>query len=51
MQPEFQDIFISQNMTLLADDKQGPLTCVAIAAGNNHCYDPSNLLILAMDRV
>ena len=26
---KFQGIFISQKMTLLPDDKQGPLTCVA----------------------
>ena len=33
---KFQGIFISQKMTLSGgeDDKQGPLTCVAIAAGN-----------------
>ena len=33
---KFQGIFISQKMTLSGgggDDKQGPLTCVAIAAG------------------
>ena len=36
MEPKFQGIFISQKMTLLpegGDDKQSPLTCVAIAAG------------------
>ena len=32
---KFQGIFISQKMTLLHHDKQGPLTCVAIAAGKN----------------
>ena len=33
---KFQGIFISQKMTSHegGDDKQGPLTCVAIAAGN-----------------
>ena len=31
---KFQGIFISQKMTLWSDN-QGPLTCVAIAAGNN----------------
>ena len=31
---KFQGIFISQKMTLWPDDKQDPLTCVAIAAGN-----------------
>ena len=31
---KFHHNFISQNMTWLQDDKQGPLTCVAIAAGN-----------------
>ena len=39
MKPEFQGTFINQKMTLLAgggggDDKEGPLTFVAIAAGN-----------------
>ena len=34
---KFQGIFISQIslMSPEGDDKQGPLTCVAIAAGNN----------------
>ena len=32
---KFQGIFISQKMTLWPDDNQRPLTCVAIAAGNN----------------
>ena len=31
---KFQGIFIRQKMTLHGDDKQRPLTCVAIAAGN-----------------
>ena len=33
---KFQGIFISQKMTLLSDDNQRPLTCVAIAAGKNY---------------
>ena len=32
---KFQGTFVSQKMTLLDGDKHGPLTCVAIAAGNN----------------
>ena len=36
---KFHHIFISQKMTLLHGDKHGPLTCVAIAAGNKY-LDP-----------